>query len=393
MTTRKSIIFTSLLVCFIFFLVVPLVTSQERRGATSRNRRPIPADLQMPTPNDVTSIYEEADKHRAKVDPEYIKPEPEPPPPPIPGVIHRGASDNVIYRCFFDEKTDANFDNWPDSWTRVVKLGFPEYQKIGIESLANPVNYRALRINIEGGSAQIQSPKVPVFPGLSYTAKSLVRTEGIQNSEVTMFVNFFDKTGRLAKKLTSAPIKSPNGWREVTIGPISAEFLNSVPRLETAATASALASDTDTVQIGFLVARGRRQDLQGNVDIAGVELVESPTVFLSAQSQNNIFTDPKGIEVTCRITGLSTLNNRLEFTLEDPFGNVIDKTTLDMKYDNSPDNTFISQQADGKPIYQARGNWQIPISAPGYYRVSVSTPGVDPNIDTNQLSLVVLQPQ
>ncbi len=348
-------------------------------GQTTFQRRPIPKGLELPEPGKATFLGEEAAKIRARTE-EYqqlTKPRTEDNQPATVGLIPRGAPDGVVYRCFFDQRTDQNKDAWPDGWTRKPGIGFPEYVSAEIVRDETPVNLRAMKIDVEGGNVLLRTPMIPALPGLSYTAKCYVRTEGLKNDDFTIALTYFDDVGKPLRTENSPPVLKNSGWREVEIGPIAAE-----------------SPEIRQTQISFLLSVGKRQDLSGTVLFAGVELKESPTVFLTLPNKDHIFIEnqdkPEPIEVRCRITGLPSLQEKLQFFLEDPFGRVLEQTSLDMRYDDGPDNTFVLSQGE-KPIFQGRGNWTLPISDPGFYRVRVSTTGLDPKSHTNRATLAVLR--
>jgi len=40
-----------------------------------------------------------------------------------------------VFHCNFDQSSDANFDGWPDGWTRRRLPGYPSYVKIKIQPI------------------------------------------------------------------------------------------------------------------------------------------------------------------------------------------------------------------------------------------------------------------
>jgi len=361
------------------FVCVLLVAAPAQ---TTYQRRQVPDRLELPTPGKTTILIDEAAKLRRETDQLYQFPKPrtglDDQPPATVGIIPRGAPDGVVYRCFFDQRTDQNQDGWPDGWTRKQGIGFPEYVTTEIVRSETPVNLQALKIGVEGGNVLLYTPMIPILPGLSYTVKCYVQTEGLKNNDFTVSLTYFDADGKSLHSETSPPVSKNGGWREVEIGPIAAE-----------------SPEIQQTQLSFLLSTGKRQDLSGSVLIAGIELKESPTVFLTLPNKDHIFIEtqdkPEPIEVRCRITGLPSLQEKLQFFLEDPFGRVLHQTSLDMQYDDGPDNVFVLNQAGEKPIFQGRGNWTLPISDPGFYRIRVFTRGLDPKSTSNTTSLAVLR--
>lgn len=343
-------------------------------------RRPIPAWVSEPMPDEQRSIAEEMNQRRIRLEPELL----DRMPPrieteanaPIPGIQRRSTENHLIYRCLFDNNIDTNLDLWPDGWSRTSGIGFPEYTRIEIAQVPNPVNFRALQINVEGGGTLVKTPHVPVSQGLSYTARSFLQSKDLVHNLVTMQMLFFDSKGKLLATHSAEPIQRTSGWKKREIGPIAADF-----------------KDVATAQIAFHVAPQRREDWSGLVEIAGVELEESPTVVLRLPNQDHIFFDNKGIEVQARVSGLTTPANRLQFLLEDAFGRVLERMSIDMEQENSPDSAFVLKSSDEFTLFQGRGNWTLPIQEPGFYRVRLLADGLNPNSKSNETSLVVLRPE
>ena len=366
----------SLAILSLFFIFVSVFTVSAQ---TTYKRRPVPERLELPTPGKTTILVEEAAKRRRETDPflQLPKPRTDDDPPATVGIIPRGAPDGVVYRCFFDQRTDQNQDGWPDGWTRKQGIGYPGYVPTEIVHSETPVNLQAMKIGVERGNVLLQTPMIPVLPGLSYTAKCYVQSEGLQHNDFTVGLTYFDAVGMPVHSVMSPPVSKNKGWHEVEIGPIAAEL----PQIK-------------QTQLNFQLSAGKRQDLSGSVQVAGIELKESPTVFLTLPNKDHIFIEQQdrlsSIEVRCRITGLPSLQEKLQFFLEDPFGRILDQTSLNMRFDDGPDNTFVLSQTGEKPIFQGRENWTLPISEPGFYRVRVTTKGLDPKSTSNTATLAVL---
>lgn len=359
-------------------------------------RRPIPEGVTLPDPNAVFHLGSEILKLKAKSDPlfqqrfeeqqrqrqhdllgtgESVGQEK---PAVIPGLIPRGAADGVIYRCFFDQRTDQNQDAWPDGWTRRTGLGFPEYLSMEIVRGETPVNLRALHIKVEGENALIRTPVLPIQNGLSYTVRCFVKSDGLQHSNLNIHLSYLDSTGTKQVSESSVSVPQNRNWRLFEVGPIPV-------------------TDPDAVaaQIVFHVVSGNRQDLTGNVYVAGVELIESPTVEIDLPNQDHLFYyAPDGtlpeVEVRCRINGLPSNQEKLVFTLENPFGQVLHEAAVSMRYDNDPENSFIQSAPEEMLVFQGRGNWVLPIASPGFYRVRVATE--KQRSRTSDATLAVLEP-
>ena len=360
---KNDIVYRSAIIFLVSILSACHVEAQDKGW------RPIPPEMQVPNPimdSDAATVAPRNDSDDSDT----------PTPQRIPGYIPHGVADRVVYRCFFDEKTDVNQDSWPDGWTRNTGVGFPDYTVIGIERIANPANFRTLRINVEGGATLLRTPKIPVLQGFSYTAKSFVRTEGLQRDNVSVTLSFFNKTGKQLKSVPAKTFRNSGGWREIEIGPVPADM-----------------TGVSTMQLAFQVAPDKRQDFVGKVDIAGIEISDGPTVSLTTINRDHIFFDTKNIEVRCRLSGLKSLGRRVNFILEDAFGNILDRQSMVIQYDNSPNNAFVLAKPSEASFFHGRVNWTPPIPFPGFYRVRVEADGLDSTSDSHSIPIAVLRPE
>ena len=93
-------------------------------------------------PGRLNSLAEEAAKMRQQTEgySEMVRPRTQDDPLPTVGLVPRDDPGGVVYRCFFDQRTDPNQDGWPDGWTRKSGLEFPEHITTEIVRSETPVN-------------------------------------------------------------------------------------------------------------------------------------------------------------------------------------------------------------------------------------------------------------
>ena len=104
-----------------------------------------------------------------------------------------------IRKWDFEENDDANYDGWPDGWTRRQSPGHPRYLEIAIVSdtqSPRPSGARCLRMDLDGGAALVFSPPVPVSPRFSYVLDGFVKTVGLKHDEAYVSVSFCDSQRR-----------------------------------------------------------------------------------------------------------------------------------------------------------------------------------------------------
>ncbi|MDR1924297.1 MAG: hypothetical protein LBQ66_07980 [Planctomycetaceae bacterium] len=292
---------------------------------------------------------------------------------PLPGQLPRYTrSGGTIFRTLFDRVADVDEDGWPDSWTRkrgVEKnVQFPDYIDIRIVENNSQFGNNALRMSIEGSSAGIFSPKIKIRRGMCYTVSAFVSTENIIFDDVFISAAFYGKIdntniNNIAVKepifsKRSPKIKNTNNWQKIEIGPIHANNDN-----------------IDSIAVGLITLQGERRDFNAKVYFTNVEIKESPNVRLSMPNNHHIFTKKTGIEVSCMMTGFDPDQDKIKFTIEDPFGKTIAGREIEMTIGNRPVSQFVVAQNDRWSVFDGAATWQnLPIISPGFYRVRVETP-------------------
>ncbi|MDR1964407.1 MAG: hypothetical protein LBQ50_11555, partial [Planctomycetaceae bacterium] len=315
--------------------------------------------------------------------------------PVLPGqLVRQSPSGGLIFRCLFDRSSDAeNGDGWPDGWTKKSGIDrgilFPEYLEIGNVENHNNFGNHSLRMNVEGGGAAVFSPKIPIRPGMSYTASVYVDAVRFVHDDIFILLAFYGKkTTEPIQTIASDKIRNTNGWQRLEVGPIIADM-----------------PGVQSVAVGLLVIPSGRQDYGARVDFTNVEIRESPSVSLSMPNENHLFFHPRNIDVGCRVQGIDPAQHTVSFVLEDPFGRVIAKRDVELMVGNKPASQFVVTGTDRLHVFQGTAIWHgLPILSSGFYRVRVSTPesfvkniklpeGVffdDPLLDAEPLTFVVL---
>jgi len=283
---------------------------------------------------------------------------------PLPGQLPRWTSGGgVIYRCLFDRSSDAlDSDGWPDYWTRKIGIDdgipFPEHVSIAITENRNPFGNFSLRVEVNGGAAGAFTPKIPIRPGMSYTARVYVDATGLVHNDVYLLLSFYGNANpNPLKTVVSESIRNTGGWRLLEIGPAVADM-----------------KGVESASIGLLVVPTKRQDFGATVDFTNAELKESPTVSLTTLNRHHLFFDVKGIDVDCKLSGVDPNQKSIAFSLEDAFGRVIAKREIEMMIGNLPAGQFVVNPNDHWTVHYGQASWRsLPILSPGFYRVRIST--------------------
>ena len=133
----------------------------------------------------------------------------------------------TIFDCDFGSGWDNNFDLWPDHWTRVAGVRFPQFIKAETKKLPagdgpGGKACSALTVELDGGAFAAYSQPIEASNHYSYQLEVDIQTPGVTNDRAQVTLEFLDAKQRVVRKIVSDPIAKPKGeWTSVRIGPIA----------------------------------------------------------------------------------------------------------------------------------------------------------------------------
>ena len=204
-----------------------------------------------------------------------------------------------VFHCGFDRQNDADYDSWPDGWTRRRGPKYPRYLRIRIVDTPSPQGDSALRIELNGGAAVVSSDRVEVQGLFSYVLEGYLRTEGLVHDQAWFSVTFYDDRNEVVDRFDSERLTNVDAWRKVRLGPLAP----SSDRVRYAVTGS--------------MWNRRKADLKGSVLFDDIWFARLPRMKLATGCPYNIFTDPRELEITCDISGSFDRAPRMHFELVD----------------------------------------------------------------------------
>jgi hypothetical protein len=284
-----------------------------------------------------------------------------------------------LFRCRFDGPLDADYDGWPDRWTRKVGPAFPHYVEIKLTDEPSPVGKRSLKIELDGSGGVAFSPPIEIGGAYDYAAGGLLRTEKLQYDQAFLSVTFLDANQRPLGTFYSARFgKEAAKWSRASIGPVAP---------------SALAR---FAVVGLHLEPTSQADLRGSAFFDDLWLVRLPRVVFQSNSPHNVYTDPALVELSCRVTGFPKADPRATFTLEDAFGRVLLKAQQRL---GNPQPAGTEQEAGSQGSKDAERTkaeftgstvWKPPVKEPGFYRARVVLEGEQAAGQARVLSFVVV---
>lgn len=304
----------------------------------------------------------------------------------------RAASDEpnadaiTVFRCGFQQDWDQNYDHWPDRWERKVGVEYPHYVDIEIHDDDTAPNGRCLRIALDGASAEIASPPIPVSPLFGYVLEAQVKAIDLRFASTTVTLDLCDKSGAVLQTAQGLLGSTSDGWQTIRV-PVEPNH-----------------SAIDHAIVRLRVLRGAKPDLDGRVMLANVWIARRPQIKISTNSPCNVYYGPGDVLVKCELSGITEQHPAIHFELRDAAQHKLQESTSRLTgkliVESSP--TLAQLGSSATPSgYEAFAQWRPKLPAPGLYCVVVkmvgsTIPGInagaEPEFDSRTIWLALLPP-
>jgi hypothetical protein len=237
------------------------------------------------------------------------------------------------------------------------------------DDTSSPNTNRCLQITLDGGSAQLYSPPIPVVPQFSYQLRGKLRTQGLKHNIVSCTIAFYDGADHLLEIHESTPIHEAPQWQDFSIGPVTPK-----------------GNRVRTAIVSVHLRPTEQADLTGSCFVDALWLGRLPKLAVEIGGENGIFTDPQQVQVNCRVSGFKNSQPTITFELLDVYGNSLHKTEKTMQADPGASARGSNQGFAGSVA------WQPPVTEHGFYSVRVSTPSHSGLLMEESINFVVLPP-
>lgn len=267
-----------------------------------------------------------------------------------------------VFDCQFDRPWDANFDNWPDNWRRVLGEGLPHYVDIGIVDDDAANGNACLMVDVDGGGGHVESPLVAVSDDFSYKAECRLRLVGLASTRVQVRVDFYDDDDQLLQSEATQWLSGTrqDQWIKLHIGPVNPER-----------------SEITAARLVLHVEPGKHVDLSGKVMLDDVWMARLPRMTVSTGDACNVYTDPGEIEITCSLSGILESDPDIHFELLDASSKTLGNSRVQLEGQLITErrrraSDFVGVTETHRAAYAGSTSWQPPIVKHGFYKVRVS---------------------
>lgn len=228
-------------------------------------------------------------------------------------------SAEVISLIDFEQETwDRNFDNFPDNWVRRKGPGFPAYIDIDIERFPGQDKRwgeGTLHIELDGGSAELSSPKIPIDPAYSIMLDGWAFLDPSKQNEVNeawISLTLTSKDGKVRQTAQAMPFRAQKQWHQFKLGPI----VPSDPQLT-------------QLEVTLHFSSTRPEDLYGEAWFDNIRLTHLPKLNVKTPQPFNVFEKPEDVEVTVNVSGTKSNSSKLHLYLFDVENRLIDEHVVD----------------------------------------------------------------
>lgn len=280
-----------------------------------------------------------------------------------------------VFHCAFDADADKNFDGWPDDWTRKKEIGYPIYMKIRIQPEASPGGKNSLRIDLDGGGAEVVSPPIPVNINYGYIVEGYLRTEGLKFDGAYLSLTFLDADKHTISTAESEPITDSKGWKKIHLG-----------------TVETIDPNVRFMEIGLHVEPGSETDLHGTVSFGDIWLGRLPRMEVKTNHPHNFFVHPAEVNINCAASGLDGRFSEVAFELFDVFGESVAKQSRPLVQQKTTTSLNHTQEKNASAETSvSEAGWTPPLPSPGFYRVRLQLKGSVATADYREITLVSLE--
>jgi len=231
-----------------------------------------------------------------------------------------------LLNCDFEERTDRDYDGWPDGWTRAHSRELPEFLRVGIvvetgakeepknqeprtkegqtrdkrpETSGSRSLNHCLEIELNGGAAVISSPPQAVSRQFSLALSVRIKTIGLVHDGAWLEMALLDDENHVVQKHVTQPVTKTVDWQTIELGPIDA------------------VSDkaTKAVVSLHLAPLGKHEDLKGRAWFDDLRIMRLPKMQLASVGSMGVYGKKDSATLVCSVSGIRARNPQVRFEL------------------------------------------------------------------------------
>jgi hypothetical protein len=303
------------------------------------------------------------------------------------------SSEIQSFRWNFGRQTDTDYDGRPDGWKRTTGVGFPRYVKVSIvphdPEFAKQINGldrdvvhawkkirnvfkslpplpppildamvdRYLRIDLDGGQAELTSPKIAASPVYQYRFSCRTMTEGLRHDSARAEFVFLGATGEEITVHSSPIMRGTQTWTQVSL-----DFV----RPPVGATQMFVRLIVERAENGL-------EDIRGTIGFDDIRIDQYAQLQITTDQPLGVYAYGQPVVTTAKIMGMPAGRSQIEFRILDHRGHEVAAKRTTARHQSSK-----TAEADAQheaPLGSEQVTWIVPSLDPGFYRMTASTRG------------------
>ncbi len=251
---------------------------------------------------------------------------------------------------------------------RLTRSFNPESVPEPVYKLVDSLVNQCVEIRMDGGSAELISPAVPVERGYTYSLDGDIQCEGLTGHTARIELQILDRDMNVLGSYSTESVEKDTHWRS----------LHCVSNRD---------DDTNTrfARVHLIVEKNSSRNLSGIARFDDIRINRLPRLMLT--SDVKLFTTQPGkdINVYCDAIGLTATSEeqRARFQLLDHQHRIVKEESIPftpVKGERTPSESlpkgmprYVSKDKSRQNIarYDGRASWNLMIDTPGYYSVRV----------------------
>ncbi|HEX4147716.1 MAG TPA: hypothetical protein VHY20_01960, partial [Pirellulales bacterium] len=267
-----------------------------------------------------------------------------------------------VFACDFAPGTNLNSQGIPAGWSRRIDAQCPRYVPIRLDADA-AAGGGCLRIDLDGGAAELYSPRLPLEEGYAYYVEAQVRTASLQHDAASLSLSVSGSSGRQLEQARSPGIGQTTPWTKVRIGPLAGG------RGRWGVVGLHLEPQGKDPFSEF--------DLHGSACFDELRVIRVPRMELSTPDPLHLYPVGEEVSVSCLISGAAHCPE-FSLALED----IRDAAV-------GPAQPLEAMPAKNRPENWS-WQWQHRFERPGFYRLHVTRTAAGRMIDARVVPLAVI---
>ncbi|OYV84568.1 MAG: hypothetical protein B7Z73_15200, partial [Planctomycetia bacterium 21-64-5] len=224
----------------------------------------------------------------------------------------------------------------------------------------------------DGGAATAYSPAIAIDPRHDYVLHASLRTRQLRHDRAWVSVVFLDQNRQPVETIESEKHGTTEGWVPLRIGPIHC----SRPEARWA-------------KIALHLQPVGQQDLHGAALFDDLWFAQMPRLTLQVVQPHLLYPAGEPVSVRCRVSGYHDAVPDVQIELSDALGTVLANERLKLQPVTSAPAASDPFSDLPKDFLVAEAGWTLPVSEPGYYRLTATVSHDQVDVYRRELRLAV----